>query len=268
MMPSPPGWYPDPWMPSNLRWWDGARWTYHHVVPAPPPPAPITPLPLPAAIGAVLAVVIPIVISWPIAGALEDRDVPDFLLILLATVLTYGPGLWWWRVASQRYGTGQLRADVGLSVKKVDFGWGPLSWLSCVAAQATVFGLVLAFDIPFTSNIEGGSDSGNDLSRVIPAIVLIVLIAPFVEEIIFRGLVLRGLLSVTRPWVAVAIQGVVFGCVHFDPDRGAGNIGLVMVLSAAGVMLGGTALLVKRLAPSIMAHMIINGIAVTVALAS
>jgi hypothetical protein len=23
-----PGWYPDPWSPSSLRWWDGSAWSY------------------------------------------------------------------------------------------------------------------------------------------------------------------------------------------------------------------------------------------------
>lgn len=26
---APPGWYPDPWNPRGLRWWDGGAWQYH-----------------------------------------------------------------------------------------------------------------------------------------------------------------------------------------------------------------------------------------------
>jgi hypothetical protein len=28
-----PGYYPDPWDPQQLRWWDGAAWTLRATVP-------------------------------------------------------------------------------------------------------------------------------------------------------------------------------------------------------------------------------------------
>jgi hypothetical protein len=39
--PSPPaGWYPDPKLPSQLRYWDGTTWTAHTAPAAMPPPPP------------------------------------------------------------------------------------------------------------------------------------------------------------------------------------------------------------------------------------
>ena len=77
---------------------------------------------------------------------------------------------------------------------------------------------------------------------------------------------LRGFAGV-MPWgLAVTVQGVLFGLAHVDPQRGVGNIGLVMVLSAVGVMLGGSTYLLRRLGASVVAHAIINAIAMTVAL--
>jgi hypothetical protein len=43
-----PGWYVDPYNPSQYRWWDGSRWTGHQrpAYPSPPEP-PVLPPPVP-----------------------------------------------------------------------------------------------------------------------------------------------------------------------------------------------------------------------------
>jgi hypothetical protein len=62
------------------------------------------------------------------------------------------------------------------------------------------------------------------------------------------------------------MQGVLFGMAHFDPVRGMGNIGLIMVLSGVGCVFGGAAVLFRRIAPTMIAHAIVNGIAMLIAL--
>ena len=37
---------------------------------------------------------------------------------------------------------------------------------------------------------------------------------------------------------------------HFDPIRGTGNIGLILVLASVGCMLGAAAYLFRRIAPT------------------
>ena len=95
---------------------------------------------------------------------------------------------------------------------------------------------------------------------------LAVLVAPVVEEIIFRGLLQRGLMSVLPPWVAIGIQGLLFGAAHVSPDRGMGNIGLALVLAAVGVVFGVAAHLTRRLGPTMIAHAIVNAVAMVVVL--
>ena len=79
-------------------------------------------------------------------------------------------------------------------------------------------------------------------------------------------LVLRGFLSRMRPTLAIAAQGVLFGIAHVDPIRGAGNAGLVLVLSGVGTAFGVSAYLLRRLGPTVIAHGILNAVVLTIVL--
>ncbi len=60
---------------------------------------------------------------------------------------------------------------------------------------------------------------------------LAVIIGPFVEEVVFRGLILRGLLGYTRPWFAILVSAFLFALMHFNPAQ-------FPVAFALGVALG------------------------------
>lgn len=51
------------------------------------------------------------------------------------------------------------------------------------------------------------------------AFVIIVLSAPVFEELLFRGVILQGLLRSQRPWVAIGQSALLFGIVHFNPAQ-------------------------------------------------
>jgi uncharacterized protein len=262
------GWYADPWFGDGLRWWDGRRWTHHAVQRQGGPRPPHDRLPAIAAIGAIAAVGGPIVVTRFLVEALADHRWPIAVYVALSALIGYGPSIWWARYVSRRWGTGRFAADVGLRFRAVDLGWGPVTWLACVGAQVAVGTVIIALDIPFTSNTTDVSDLRATRGYVVSMLILAVIVAPIVEEIAFRGVVLRGLLSVCHPAVAVGVQGAVFGAAHYDPARGAGNIGLVMVLAGVGVVLGGAAFLIRRITPSMIAHAILNAIAMAIALNS
>ena len=141
-----------------------------------------------------------------------------------------------------------------------------MTWVACVMAEIAIGVIVVALKIPFTSNVKDVSDLHGDRGYIISLLVLAVVAAPIAEEIVFRGVVLRGLLSRNSVVFAVGLQALLFGMAHFDPARGMGNIGLIMVLSGVGAVLGGAAYLVRRLAPTMIAHAILNGVAMAIAL--
>ena len=147
-----------------------------------------------------------------------------------------------------------------------DIGWGPLTYLASFGVEVGLGALMVALDVPFTSNIEDVSDLKVDRIYLVSMLIVIVIVAPVIEELIFRGIVLRGLLSRTAPAVAITLQGLLFGCAHIDPARGVGNIGLAILLSGVGVALGTSAYLLRRIGATVIAHGILNGIAMLLVL--
>jgi uncharacterized protein len=49
------------------------------------------------------------------------------------------------------------------------------------------------------------------------AALKVVLIAPVVEEILFRGIIMHGLMRNNRSWVAVLLSGILFSAFHLNP---------------------------------------------------
>jgi membrane protease YdiL (CAAX protease family) len=264
---APAGWYPVGG--GAIRWWDGSQWTAHVARPAPPVVPPKPPHPrhgLPLAVGPLVVILVSLVVSRYILDGLAHFRWPVAVYVLLGGVAGYGPvvAFCWW--GSRRWGTGSLRADSGLFIRGVDTGWGPVTWLCCLGAEVVVGVIVVVTGIPIVSNTEDIDSVGADRGYVIALLVLAVVAAPIVEEIVFRGVVMRGLLSHLGPVAAIATQGVVFGMCHFDPVRGSGNVGLIMILSSVGVVLGGAAYLFRRIGPTIIAHAILNALALTLTL--
>lgn len=262
----PPGWYPDPTVRGVVRYWDGRMWTQWAVRTPKPPRPPHATLPLGVGVGALVVTLVSLIASRYLVDWLAGYQWPIAVYIVIAGLTGYGPvmGYCWW--ASRRWGRGSLQADSGFFGRWADAGWGPVTWLCCLASQIVLGLIVITTGIPFSSNTDGIDTVGAERGYVISLLVLAVVAAPLVEEIVFRGLVLKSFLSVMRVPVAIGLQAVLFGLAHFDPVRGTGNIGLVIVLSGAGVVLGASAYLFRRIVPAVIAHAIINAIAMTVAL--
>lgn len=267
---TPPAWYPDPWQWWAFRWWDGSQWTGHTYEPpileAPAPPGPIPTFPLytglvgVAILAASLLIqkfVLPEVLSW----------LPVVLYVVIATAFVYLPSFFWCLYVARRYASGRILHDLGLKIRGADLGWGALTWLAVIMGNVALMLIIQAIGIPFTSNV-GGADGleGRDRSLFLIAAMSAVVAAPFFEELLFRGLVLRSLRSRIPTVAALIIQGILFGFAHADPSFGAGNAGLLIVLSWAGIALGFVAHKLRRNGASMVAHTIMNGIVMLVLL--
>ena len=74
---------------------------------------------------------------------------------------------------------------------------------------------------------------------------------PVLEEILFRGFLLEGMLELKKPLLAILASAVVFGGMHGQPIQ----IGYAFL---AGLMLGALYYLTRNLVMTIVAHMIFN----------
>ena len=86
--------------------------------------------------------------------------------------------------------------------------------------------------------------------------VVIGILAPLAEEVVFRGAVLRKLLGMTpasRHWIAIAISALLFGIVHFNLPQG---IHAFLI----GLLLGWMYYRTRSIIPGIVFHWVNNTI--------
>lgn len=87
----------------------------------------------------------------------------------------------------------------------------------------------------------------------IVAVLSTVVIAPIVEEVVFRGLVLSRLRRVMPGWLAVVLSALVFGALH-------GQIIWICYATVLGLIFGLMVLRTGSLWPSLVAHIVFNGL--------
>jgi len=89
------------------------------------------------------------------------------------------------------------------------------------------------------------------------ALFLVFLVfGPIVEEIVFRGIVMGGLINVTNGVVAVVVSAVIFAGIH-----AAGGVAQITGAFTLGLVLGWLYLRTRSIVPSSVAHIIFNAVA-------
>ncbi len=166
-------------------------------------------------------------------------------------------------VAARWKGSGRLSDDFGLRLHGFgDVGVGIAFGIFCQVVLMRLVALVLwpvlgrpDVEGPVEEMIERASDA-----RVVGLVLLVVVGAPLVEELFFRGLLLRSLQRRLGTAWAVGLSGALFGLAHPPgEDLEAAAAALVMIsLAVLGVALAMLTVRLGRLGPAIIAHAIFN----------
>ena len=152
---------------------------------------------------------------------------------------------------SRRKGRGSLAADFGFIVRARDAVW-------VLVGLGTSLGLTLLL-IPIS--VLAGDGSGQEVVKQfekshgtvqILFAIGVVVVAPVIEELVYRGLLLRSLLRKMSPVGAIFVSGVVFGLAHVLLDPGA--YVALPALAAMGVISAVLAVRTGELSRSIFFH--------------
>jgi membrane protease YdiL (CAAX protease family) len=193
----------------------------------------------------------------------DEIDDPGWLTTLCGFAGQFGTFVLGLHYVSRRYGTGSWRTDYGFTVRPSD-GWTFFAGL----------GLQIALGIALLPLIDLVDDQKqqvveelNNASGVEVAVLALfaALVAPVLEEVLFRGLLLRALLRRVRPAIAIAISSVAFGVVHLLLDPSLGTLVVTPGLIVMGVFSAILAVRSGDLSRSILFHVGFNFLAIVAA---
>jgi membrane protease YdiL (CAAX protease family) len=163
------------------------------------------------------------------------------------------------------------RAGV-VTLLRDDYGWTVRLWpdvpVGIAVGLVSQYALVPLFELPLLPFVPHlftrlgapavSLTSGAHGAGLVLLGVLVCLGSPVVEELYFRGLLLRGLAGRLAglggrlgPVLSVVVVGIVFGLVHFEALQ-------LLALVGFGVVLGALAWRTGRLGPGTVAHIAFN----------
>ena len=181
-------------------------------------------------------------------------------------------GLWIGLVGGPVYaarwkGSGSVARDFGFRVRaRPDVPRGLLIGIACQLVLVPIVFLVVRLLFQETDLGSQAEDLTGDAVGVgfaVKAFVFVVL-APLVEELFFRGLLLRSLVRRFGPTTAVVVSAACFGIAHFTPGTVGSFVALFAALSGFGAVLAVLVLRYDRLGPALVAHAAFNAVTMVV----
>jgi membrane protease YdiL (CAAX protease family) len=178
---------------------------------------------------------------WPL-WLIATTFIPLWAAVLVALV-----------AVSRRYGSGRFRRDYGIQLWPVDV---PVGLLVGVVTQLVFVRLLYrALSVVIdTSSLEKPARQLTDKASgwgIVLLVVVVAIGAPVVEEMFYRGLVLRSFQARINDVIALILSAFLFAAAHFELLQLPG-------LFLFGLVAGFLAKRARRLGPAIFAHIGFN----------
>jgi len=199
------------------------------------------------------AQVVSSVILLVLGNEVTDAPFGVLALALLGAWASYLVGMW---IASRRAGSGSVIADYGIA-----FRWIDLAGLAIGAGSQLVVIRVVYLPLEalwsdiftqdrLTENAQDLVDRAGGASTLL-LVAVVVVGAPLVEELLYRGLLQRSLAARFNEGAVLVAVAAIFAAVHFRPIEFPG-------LFVFGLILGWAALRTNRLGMAITIHVGFN----------
>jgi membrane protease YdiL (CAAX protease family) len=205
--------------------------------------------------------VAPLVFAAMGASAGDDASIPQLAVVSAATWSVMTVAL---VVASRRFGTGDAIADYSLRFKPIDLVGIPLGVATQLAFVPLLY-VPLRHWWPETFSDAQVEERAQDLVDraggwlTVLLVVVVVVGAPVVEELVYRGLLQRSMSTVVGTWFGLASASGWFALVHFSPVEYPG-------LFLAGLVFGGCVVATGRIGAAILTHAAFNAIGLVIVL--
>lgn len=158
---------------------------------------------------------------------------------------------------SRTRGTGSIARDTGFDLRLGDW-WGVPAGMALQVAIALLTAPLIFWvfgDDPPQQEVSEVAGSSESPVEQIAIIVSVAVLAPILEEVIFRGMLLSALRRSLSAWPAIVVSAAVFAGIHLvDPSA----IAVVPGLFILGIVLGWVALKRGDLSLAIALHSGIN----------
>jgi hypothetical protein len=150
------------------------------------------------------------------------------------------------------------KEDLGLQrlPSWMDFVWVPVGAITYLILTAVVTAIAMSFltFVDYEQVQDTGFTNMGAQTEYVLAFIMLVVIAPIAEELLFRGYLFGKLRKYAPLWISILITSALFALVHFAWNVGLDVFALSIVLCLLRVISG-------SLWPSIMLHMLKNSVA-------